>query len=110
MLYYQGEPVIEYLRRQKNFTHINGRTFGVVWFPDGTKDNKVGHVQIRECAEKSLKADTYVLCNCHYLIKLLIDLRVTPALLQQVTGKMNVENVKFDTAMNGPASNVVWSR
>ena len=44
------------------------------------------------------------------MIKLMIDLRVTPALLQRVTTKMRVTDVNFESVMNGPATNLVWTR
>ena len=78
-----------------------------MWFPDGYKENKVGHAQLRECAEKSMRADTYVLCNCHYMIKLMIDLKVTPALMQYVTARMGAKDTAFEEAMNGPATNMI---
>ncbi len=85
--------------------HCPGTTFAMVYFPDDYSGHKVAHVQIRESSHKSMRADKFVLCSSQFMIKMMIDLKVTPAVLRCSTTLLsqNIETL----LLNGQVSNVI---
>lgn len=76
----------------------------MVWFED-----KVAHIFIRESESKSMRAETFVLCNTQFMIKLMIDLKVTPPLLRASTNLFakDAAELKGLLCLNGPSTDII---
>lgn len=59
-----------------------------------------------------MRAETFVLCNTQYMIKLMIDLKVTPSLLRCSTSLFakDTQELKSLLCLNGPSTDVIKTR
>ena len=72
----------------------------------------MAHIQIRESEVKSMRAETFVLCNTQYMIKLMIDLQINPPLLRCSSSLFakDAQELKSLLCLNGPSTDVIWTR
>ena len=111
VLYFGEQPMLDYLKTKENFKYMRGTTFSIIWFHKAFEDNRVGNIHIRGGPEKVVRADTFVLTESYYMIKFLIDMRVTPTLLRASTALfVDSAHLSEVTAMAGPCLNMLSTR